>query len=104
MQNAGFTKREFPFSNNHSVYIRGFVAARKTADAAASYWGYRLLESAARPEVGDLIGYVRPDTKTSFEEAQAYSTGHGRMGATPTSWLRNARARSTLSAEMSSTP
>jgi len=72
MRNAGFTKREFPFSNNHSVYIRAFVAARKTADATASYWGYRLLESAARPDVGDLIGYVRPDKKTSFEEAQAY--------------------------------
>ena len=72
MRNAGFTKREFPFSNNHSVYIRAFVKARKANDASASYWGYRLLESAARPDVGDLIGYVRPDRETTFEEAQAY--------------------------------
>jgi hypothetical protein len=72
MKNAGLTKREYPFSNNHSVYIRAFVGARKASDASASYWGFRLLEGAAQPDAGDLIGYVRPERKTTFEQAQAY--------------------------------
>ncbi len=70
MKNAGFTKREFPFSNNHSVFIRAFIAARKASNADATYWGFRLHEG--KPDVGDLIGYVRPDRPTSFSDAQAF--------------------------------
>lgn len=65
---AGFAKKEFPFSEAHSAWIRKFVAARKDGDASALYHAYRLHEAA--PDVGDMVGYTY--AKVSFEVAQTY--------------------------------
>lgn len=67
---AGFTRKEFPFAQAHSVWIRKFVAARKNNDSSALYHGYRLHEAAATPEVGDVVGYTY--ARVSFSGAQAY--------------------------------
>ncbi|MGX7703635.1 DUF2272 domain-containing protein [Methylobacterium sp. Gmos1] len=66
---AGFSKQKFPFSNNHSVWIRKFIAARQSGSDAL-YHGFRLTEPEASPDVGDLIGYIYD--KVSFEGAQKY--------------------------------
>lgn len=71
IREAGFTPSEFPLTNAHSVYLRRFIKARRTASRTAKYWGYRLTEPEASPQVGDIIGCVR-DTKVSFAEAQTY--------------------------------
>jgi hypothetical protein len=69
-KNAGFTRKEFPFAQAHSVWIRAFVKARKTG-APALYHAFRLNEAEASPDVGDLIGYVRV-SGTNFEKAQTF--------------------------------
>ncbi|HWU65312.1 MAG TPA: DUF2272 domain-containing protein [Ensifer sp.] len=66
---AKFTKNEFPFANAHSKWIRRFVKAKKE-NQPALYWGYRLKDEAAKPDVGDLIGYTY--SKVSFDEAQSF--------------------------------
>ena len=68
-KNAGFTKSEFPFSQAHSTWIRKFVAARNS-NSPALYHGYRIHESQASPDVGDVIGYTY--AKVSFAKAQTY--------------------------------
>lgn len=50
---------EFPISEGHSDYIRWAIRARKDNVANASYWGFRIDEAGAKPDVGDLVGYVR---------------------------------------------
>lgn len=67
---AGFEKTEFPIAQAHSVWIRHFIKARKNNDAHALYFGYRLTEPEAKPDVGDLIGYTFDDV--TFDKAQAY--------------------------------
>ena len=68
---AGFLKTEFPFAEAHSVWIRRFIKARRDKDSSALYWGFRLSEAAAAPDVGDIIGYTYAKN-TSFEDAQTY--------------------------------
>lgn len=58
MRQAGLTKKEFPFSQAHATYIIASIRQRKTQQPAA-YWGYRVDEAEAVPDVGDLVGYVR---------------------------------------------
>ena len=50
---------EFPLSQSHSEYIRWAIKARHAATPGAAYWGYRVDETQATPDVGDLIGYPR---------------------------------------------
>lgn len=50
---------EFPLSEAHHDYIRWSIAAKASNVANASYWGYRIDDPMAKPEVGDLVGYVR---------------------------------------------
>lgn len=70
---AGFTKAEFHFSQSHSRYIRDAVAARKSEDGNAPYWGYRVTEEGAKPEIGDLVGYARSENEEpTFNAAQKF--------------------------------
>lgn len=55
---------EFPLSQAHSEYIRWAIQARRAGVADAAYWGYRVDEKEALPEVGDLIGYPRAKSLT----------------------------------------
>ncbi len=72
MKNAGFIKKEFPFAQSHSVYIRKFIASRISKDKTAIYWGYRLGESGGEPAVGDLIGYARGKGITADKAAKYF--------------------------------
>jgi hypothetical protein len=67
---AGFLKTEFPFAQAHSTWIRKFVKARKE-NKPALYHAYRLRETQASPDVGDMVGYTYARGVT-FEQAQAY--------------------------------
>lgn len=67
---AGFVKSEFPFSQSHSTWLRRFIKARKEGQQAL-YWGFRISEPEASPEVGDIIGYAR-GTGLTFAQAQAF--------------------------------
>lgn len=49
----------FLASSQHSVYIRKSIVARQQNNNAYGFWGYRISEY--KPEVGDLICYVRED-------------------------------------------
>lgn len=71
IRQAGFAAGDFPLTNAHSVYLRRFIKARKTSSSTAKYWGYRLTEPEASPQVGDIIGCVR-DSSVSYAEAQTY--------------------------------
>lgn len=55
---------EFPISQAHSDYIRWSISARNNEVKGAAYWGYRIDEAEAKPEVGDLIGYPRAKNMT----------------------------------------
>jgi spore germination cell wall hydrolase CwlJ-like protein len=61
---AGIAGAGFNFSNNHSVYIRQAIKARKNSNKNIHYWGYRADEQDAVPVPGDLIGYPRADGLT----------------------------------------
>ena len=80
MKRAGLLKKEFPFSNRHADYIRHFVRARKKADEAALYWGFRHDEAGSEPDVGDLVGYARGEGMTQararglFDATQGYAS------------------------------
>lgn len=50
---------EFPLSEAHHDYIRWSIAAKAFNVTNAAYWGYRIDDPVAKPEVGDLVGYVR---------------------------------------------
>ncbi|KAA3504492.1 DUF2272 domain-containing protein [Rhizobium rhizogenes] len=67
---AQFSKKEFPFAESHSVWIRHFIKARKQNSTSALYHGYRLKEAGATPDVGDIVGYTYD--KVSFQQAQGY--------------------------------
>jgi hypothetical protein len=69
LRNASVTKAEFPFSASHSKYIRHFIRARQENNNAARYWGYRIGESAGKPNKGDLVAYARGGGMT-FAKAQ----------------------------------
>jgi hypothetical protein len=83
MKAAGFTRDEFPFAQSHSKFIRRFVAARNAKEASASFWAYRLSESAGKPEIGDIVAYARgkqgsPMTRTKadalFDSTASYDS------------------------------
>jgi hypothetical protein len=59
MSDAGFAKREFPFAQSHSVFIRHFIKARKLGLQSASYWGFRAGEADGQPVPGDIVAYAR---------------------------------------------
>lgn len=67
---AGFAKPEFPFSQSHSTWLRKFIKARKERQPAL-YWGFRVTEAQATPDVGDIVGYARGNGLT-FESAQGF--------------------------------
>jgi hypothetical protein len=62
---ASSTAGEFPISQSHSDYIRWSIRARKDNVQSATYWGYRIDEAEAVPEVGDLVGYPRATGMTT---------------------------------------
>lgn len=71
MKTAGFSSQQFRFSEGHSEYIRDAVAARKSGDTSATFWGFRTSEAA--PAVGDLVGYARKQNGTvTMAEAQTF--------------------------------
>lgn len=72
MLKAGFTKKEFPVSEAHAKYIVWSIKARKNKDKTAAYWGYRVDEAQAKPEVGDLIGYARSKKALTSAKVLAY--------------------------------
>lgn len=59
MRKAGFSGPEFPISQAHATYITWAIKSRKLNDKKAAYWGFRVDEAEAQPDVGDLVGYVR---------------------------------------------
>jgi hypothetical protein len=71
---------EFPISESHSTYIRWAVRARQDAVAGAAFWGYRVDEAEAVPEVGDLVGYARGKNLTKakalafFDKTSSYAS------------------------------
>ncbi|MGC4391693.1 DUF2272 domain-containing protein [Agrobacterium sp. M50-1] len=67
---AQFSKKEFPFAQAHSVWIRHFIKARQQNATNTLYHGYRLKEPGATPDVGDIVGYTYE--KVSFQQAQGY--------------------------------
>lgn len=71
MRKAGFAANEFPIAQAHSTYIIWSIKNRKAGQAAA-YWGYRVDETAATPEVGDLVGYVRSKQTMTHAKALTY--------------------------------
>lgn len=74
MKQAGFTRKEFPFAQAHSVYLRRFIAARKSADVGAAFWGFRLNESGGEPNVGDLVAYARGKGMTAAKAEKLFDT------------------------------
>lgn len=75
---ASTEKGEFPFSQRHSDYIRWSIRARRDEVGNASYWGYRIDEEQALPEVGDLVGYARRgDDRLTREEGLAFFNRNG---------------------------
>lgn len=48
---------QFKGDINHSTYIRDAIAAKKSGDTEAAYWGHSSKERA--PQVGDMLGYAR---------------------------------------------
>jgi hypothetical protein len=72
MKNAGYTKNEFPFAQSHSRFIRKFVAARKSGDLSAPYWGYRFNEVGGEPEPGDIVAYARTKGITATGAAKLF--------------------------------
>lgn len=72
MKRAGLTKREFPFAQSHSRFIRHFVAARKAGDAQALYWGFRRGEPGGEPMPGDLVAYARGRGVTPARAARLF--------------------------------
>ncbi|SEM03557.1 hypothetical protein SAMN05518845_11514 [Variovorax sp. YR750] len=73
---AGYQKTEFPFSENHSTWIRKAVKAG-AGTAKFNFHAFRVTDPRATPQVGDLIAYARPDKDgqaLSFDEAQKWFT------------------------------
>jgi hypothetical protein len=76
MQQAGFTKSEFPFAQSHSVYLRRFIKARIDRDKKAAFWGFRQGEAGGQPDVGDIVAYARGRNMTAARAAALFdSTG-----------------------------
>ena len=77
---AGTKADQFPVSEGHSDYIRWAIRARKDSIETAAYWGYRVDEPDAKPEIGDLVGYPRAKNMTRkkalgfFAETSAYQS------------------------------
>lgn len=71
LNQAGYTKSEFKFSEAHRTYIRQAIKARQNNDTSAPFWGFRINEAGSAPAVGDLIGYARGDG-VSHKKAQAF--------------------------------
>lgn len=63
MRQAGFAASDFPIGQAHATYITWSVAARK-ANQKAAYWGYRVDEKDAKPDVGDIVGCARGKAMT----------------------------------------
>ena len=57
MKCAKLQNNNFLFSGQHSEYIRKAILSKQNVDNGYGFWGYRLTEY--KPEVGDLICYVR---------------------------------------------
>lgn len=66
------TPGEFPASESHSDFIRWSIRARRDSITSAAYWGFRVDEPQAVPEVGDLIGYARPSGAATHNKILAY--------------------------------
>ena len=62
---ASSIKDEFPIAEAHSEYIRWAIRGRQDGIANAAYWGYRVDENEATPDIGDLIGYPRAPKLTA---------------------------------------
>lgn len=77
---ASSTGGEFPLSQGHSDFIRWSIRARNDKVNGAAYWGYRIDESVAVPEIGDLVGYPRAKVMTAkkalgfFEKTGSYDS------------------------------
>jgi len=74
MKRSGFSKKEFPFAQAHSVFIRHFIAARRAADSTAAFWGFRLNEPGGEPDVGDLVAYARGKAMTPAKAAKLFDS------------------------------
>lgn len=68
---------EYPISQSHSDYIRWAIRARNDGIETAAYWGYRIDEDQAIPEVGDLIGYPRTDNLTKDKALKFFDRKSG---------------------------
>ncbi|WP_431113231.1 DUF2272 domain-containing protein [Variovorax paradoxus] len=71
---SGFEKAEFPFSVSHSTWIRRAVKAQRGKEHFR-FHAHRISDPLARPRVGDLIAYARPDKdgeKLTFDDAQTW--------------------------------
>lgn len=57
----------FKFAPSHSKFMHASIMKRKSNDASAPFWGFRLHEK--RPEIGDIVGKWR-ETPRDFEDAE----------------------------------
>jgi hypothetical protein len=77
---AATEEGEFPISESHSHYIRWAIRARRDKIKSAAYWGYRVDEDEAVPDVGDLVGYPRAKNLTAkkalgfFDKTGSYNS------------------------------
>jgi len=74
MKRSGYTTKEFPFAQAHSVFIRRFIAARKATNAQAAFWGFRMHEPGGEPDVGDLVAYARGTGMTAVKAAKLFDS------------------------------
>jgi hypothetical protein len=80
MSSAGFRKKEFPFAQSHSVFIRRFIAARRNGEQSAAFWGFRPGEEGGQPEPGDIVAYARGKNMTAakalalFDRTSSYES------------------------------
>jgi hypothetical protein len=77
MSAAGFAKKEFPFAQSHSVFIRHFIKARRLGLEGASYWGFRVGEAGAQPVPGDLVAYARGKNMTAARAHALFDSTRG---------------------------
>ncbi|GAA0644827.1 DUF2272 domain-containing protein [Brevundimonas lenta] len=76
MRKAGFAPADFPIGQAHSTYVTWAIKNRKSGTPAA-YWGYRVDDALATPEVGDIIAYARGRNMTRAKALTYYDRTGG---------------------------
>jgi hypothetical protein len=59
VRKAGSAYANFKFAAAHSKFVHNAIRARRSNDASAPFWGFRLDE--VRPQIGDIVVRDNPD-------------------------------------------